>query len=50
MTLCPIAILSSCKKCPLFSICPLKGIIGDYKKNEEKCCCKEKDNEKSKDA
>lgn len=32
MTLCPIAVVSSCKKCPAFSICPLKTIIGDYMK------------------
>ena len=28
MTLCPIAIVSSCEKCPAFKICPLKGVIG----------------------
>ena len=31
MTLCPIAIAVGCKKCPLFAVCPVKGIIGDYK-------------------
>jgi len=31
MTLCPIALAAGCKKCPLFSICPLKSVIGDYK-------------------
>ena len=31
MTLCPIAIAVGCKKCPAFSVCPLKGVIGDYK-------------------
>lgn len=31
MTLCPIAIVASCKKCPAFSVCPLKGVIGDHK-------------------
>jgi hypothetical protein len=34
MTLCPIAIAVGCRKCPAFSVCPAKGIIGDYK--EEK--------------
>ena len=34
MTLCPIALAVGCKKCPLFKICPAKGIIGDYKKEE----------------
>ena len=32
MTLCPIAIAIGCKKCPAFAICPVKGVIGDYKK------------------
>ncbi len=31
MTLCPIALAAGCKKCPAFSICPLKGVIGDHK-------------------
>ena len=30
MTLCPIALVAGCKKCPAFSVCPLKGVIGDY--------------------
>ena len=34
MTLCPIAILASCRKCPAFTACPLKGVIGDYKKED----------------
>ncbi|MCX7157501.1 MAG: hypothetical protein NTW45_13795 [Rhodocyclales bacterium] len=29
MTLCPIAIAVGCKKCPVFKICPVKGLIGD---------------------
>lgn len=32
MTLCPVAIVASCKKCPMFRICPGKGIIGDHRK------------------
>ena len=32
MTVCPIAIAVGCKKCPAFSVCPLKSMIGDYKK------------------
>ena len=31
MTLCPVAIAVGCKKCPVFGICPLKSVIGDYK-------------------
>jgi hypothetical protein len=32
MTLCPIAIVAGCKKCPAFSVCPLKDVIGDVPK------------------
>jgi hypothetical protein len=35
MTLCPIALVAGCKKCPAFSVCPLKSVIGDYKEPEE---------------
>jgi hypothetical protein len=35
MTLCPIALAVGCKKCPAFTVCPLKSVIGDYKKAEE---------------
>ena len=35
MTLCPVALAVGCQKCALFSVCPLKGMIGDYKKPEE---------------
>jgi hypothetical protein len=31
MTLCPIALAVGCKKCPAFSVCPLKSVIGDHK-------------------
>ena len=34
MTLCPIALAVGCRKCPAFSVCPLKGVIGDYKPDE----------------
>ena len=33
MTLCPVALAVGCIKCPIFKICPVKGIIGDYKKD-----------------
>jgi len=29
MTLCPIAVVAGCSKCPAFKICPLKGVLGD---------------------
>jgi hypothetical protein len=35
MTVCPIAIVAGCKKCPAFSICPLKTVLGDAPKSEE---------------
>lgn len=35
MTLCPIALAVGCKKCPAFNVCPVKSVIGDYKKPEE---------------
>lgn len=31
MTLCPIAVVAGCSKCPVLKVCPLKGVIGDYK-------------------
>jgi hypothetical protein len=35
MTLCPIAIAVGCKKCPVFGVCPVKGVIGDYRKEDD---------------
>lgn len=29
MTLCPIAVVAGCRKCPVFKVCPLKTVIGD---------------------
>jgi hypothetical protein len=34
MILCPIARAVGCKKCPIFTLCPVKGVIGDYKKED----------------
>jgi len=31
MVLCPVALAVGCRKCPIFSVCPAKSIIGDYK-------------------
>ncbi|HEX8739463.1 MAG TPA: hypothetical protein VF925_04905 [Casimicrobiaceae bacterium] len=36
MTLCPVAVAVGCKKCPVFAICPLKTIIGDYRPDEHR--------------
>ena len=35
MTVCPIAIVSGCKKCPAFRICPLKTMLGDHRPEEK---------------
>ena len=32
MTLCPIALVAGCAKCPGVSVCPLKTVIGDAPK------------------
>ena len=32
MTICPIAVVAGCKKCPAFKICPLKTVLGDAPK------------------
>jgi hypothetical protein len=35
MTLCPIAMAVGCRKCPIFAVCPVKGVIGDYRKEDD---------------
>lgn len=35
MTICPIAIVAGCKKCPAFGVCPLKTVLGDQGKAEQ---------------
>jgi hypothetical protein len=35
MTLCSIALAVGCKKCPIFSFCPAKAVIGDQKEEEK---------------
>ena len=35
MVICPVAIAVGCKKCPIFKVCPVKGVIGDYKEPDE---------------
>jgi hypothetical protein len=34
MVLCPVALAVGCKRCPVFNVCPVKGVIGDYKPDE----------------
>ena len=31
MKLCPVAIAVGCPKCPVFKVCPAKGVLGGYK-------------------
>lgn len=35
VTICPIALVSSCVKCPIFKACPVKGLIGDYRPGKD---------------
>ena len=35
MTLCPVALAAGCRKCPVVGVCPLKGVIGDYRKEDD---------------
>lgn len=30
MVLCPVALAVGCRKCPIFNVCPVKSVIGDY--------------------
>lgn len=41
MTLCPIAVVAGCQKCPAFKICPLKSVIGDQPKKAAAPAAKE---------
>jgi hypothetical protein len=34
MTVCPIAIVAGCRKCPAFTVCPLKSVLGDQGKGD----------------
>lgn len=34
MTVCPIAIVAGCRKCPVVAFCPLKTVLGDAPKAE----------------
>jgi len=36
MTVCPIAIVTGCKKCLAFRVCPFKTVLGDYRPEAEK--------------
>jgi hypothetical protein len=47
MTLCPIALAVGCKKCPAFSVCPLKSVIGDQKPGQTDSEQVSKDNQRA---
>jgi hypothetical protein len=34
MTVCPVAIMAGCKKCPAVALCPLKSVLGNYVEEE----------------
>ena len=36
MTICPIALVVGCEKCPAFKFCPLTTVLGDQEKKDEK--------------
>ena len=36
MTVCPIAVVAGCAKCPALRICPLKTVLGDYRPEDKK--------------
>ncbi len=38
VTLCPIALAVGCRKCPIFKVCPVKGIIGDQRSAARGAC------------
>jgi hypothetical protein len=35
MVLCPVALAVGCKRCPIFNVCPVKSVIGDYRPDED---------------
>ena len=42
MKICPVAIAVGCAKCPVFKVCPVKGVIGDYVAPDKAAAPKEK--------
>jgi hypothetical protein len=40
MVVCPVALAVGCVKCPIFKVCPVKSVIGDYKKPAESVVAK----------
>ena len=48
MTLCPIAVVAGCRKCPAFTVCPLKNVIGDQGKADKQADTREAPKKKQK--
>ena len=48
MTVCPIAVVAGCAKCPVEKVCLLKGVLGDYRKPEPPAAGKSAPTEKAK--
>jgi len=46
MTVCPVALAVTCKKCPAFSVCPLKTVLGDHKETDDSAQNRESAQEK----
>jgi hypothetical protein len=36
MTVCPIAVVAGCEKCPALRICPLKSVLGNFRPVDKK--------------
>lgn len=50
MTICPIALVAGCEKCPVFKVCPLTTVLGDQKadaKSDKSAANKETGKKKS---
>jgi len=35
MTICPIALVVGCEKCPAFAFCPLTTVLGDQQEEDK---------------
>ncbi len=52
MTVCPVAIMAGCNKCPAVSVCPLKSVLGNYveeNSSEQKPQSESKSSDQAKD-
>ena len=42
MVICPVALAVGCKRCPVFNVCPVKSVIGDYRPDEAVAATRER--------